>query len=574
MSSKLEDGDYKGAVRLACSEDSFATIDAVTLSTFKEKHPSAHPDTCFPSVPEMSEAFALITEKEVAMGIKSFPSGSAGGPDGLRPQHLKDLTGESAERGGRELLIALTSFINHILQGNAPLSVCPILFGATLIALRKKEGDIRPIAIGLTLRRLAAKIGVFRVVQSVSSALAPLQLGYGVPSGCEAAARAARQYLESMPSNHVLLKVDFRNAFNSVRRDKILEAVKSSIPELFLFVSSAYTVPSYLMCEDSIILSEEGVQQGDPLGPLLFCLTLHPLLSQLQSELKIFYLDDGTVGGSTESVLHDLHFLESGVAELGLQLNQSKSELICDDMFVRKVMLDEAPSLSFVSCSQATLLGSPIGGQECIDHTIAEKVDMLERMGSRLHVLSSHDALLLLRHSFAISKVLYVLHTAPCFLSPELARFDESLRHLLCVILNVPLDDDSAWLQASLPVRSGGIGIRRSVQLAPSAYLASAACCSELIPQILTTHLHTSSDPHVEEAVSLWQATHDNPPPSHPSSHRQRVWDSAVVEASFNALVVSAPDTQSRARLLAVSCPVWSLASCYANIFSWPSDGR
>ena len=63
-----------------------------------------------------------------------------------------------------------------------------------------------------------------------------------------------------MPSNHVLLKVDFRNAFNSVRRDKILEAVKSSIPELFHFVSSAYTVPSYLMCEDSIILSEEGVQ--------------------------------------------------------------------------------------------------------------------------------------------------------------------------------------------------------------------------------------------------------------------------------------------------------------------------
>ena len=59
----------------------------------------------------------------------------------------------------------------------------------------------------------------------------------------------------------------------------------------------------------------------------------------------------------------------------------------------------------------------------------------------------------------------------------------------------------------------------------------------------------------MEEALSLWQATHDNPPPSHPSSHRQRVWDSAVIKASFNALMVSAPNTQSRARLLAVSCP-------------------
>ena len=65
------------------------------------------------------------------------------------------------------------------------------------------------------------------------------------------------------------------------------------------------------------------------------------------------------------------------------------------------------PSLCYVSCSEATLLGSPIGGLECIDHTIEEKVDMLERMGSRLHVLSSYDALLL-RHSFAILKALYI----------------------------------------------------------------------------------------------------------------------------------------------------------------------
>ena len=103
-------------------------------------------------------------------------------------------------------------------------------------------------------------------------------------------------------------------------------------------------------------------------------------------------------------------------------------------------------------------------------------------------------------------------------------------------------------------MRSGGIGIRRSVQLAPSAYLASAARCSELIPLIFPPHPTTSSDPLVEEALSLWQATHDNLPPSHPSLHRHRVWDSAIVKASFNALVVSAPDTQSRARLLAVSC--------------------
>ena len=50
-----------------------------------------------------------------------------------------------------------------------------------------------------------------------------------------------------------------------------------------------------------LIESAEGVQQGDPLGPLLFCLTIHQLCSRMKSELS---LDDGTLGGKVEDVLH------------------------------------------------------------------------------------------------------------------------------------------------------------------------------------------------------------------------------------------------------------------------------
>ena len=133
------------------------------------------------------------------------------------------------------------------------------IFGANLIALRKKGGGIRPIAGGQTLRQLVAKCGGFRVVESTSAALALLQLGYGIPSGCEAAARAARLYLGSMSSYQVIVKLDFKNAFNSVRRDKILEAVRDSCPELYHFVGSAYCTPSSLFCGDHILQSEEGV---------------------------------------------------------------------------------------------------------------------------------------------------------------------------------------------------------------------------------------------------------------------------------------------------------------------------
>ena len=53
------------------------------------------------------------------------------------------------------------------------------------------------------------------------------------------------------------------------------------------------------------------------------------------------------------------------------------------------------------------------------------------------------------------------------------------LRTGLSTILNVDLSGDQ-WLQASLPVRDGGLGIRSAVMLAPSAFLASAAGTTEL----------------------------------------------------------------------------------------------
>ena len=82
-----------------------------------------------------------------------------------------------------------------MLEGNTPLSIQPIFFGANLIALQKKGRGIRPIAVGQILHHLFAKCGGFCVVESIGATLAPLQLDYGVPSVCEAAARAARQYL-------------------------------------------------------------------------------------------------------------------------------------------------------------------------------------------------------------------------------------------------------------------------------------------------------------------------------------------------------------------------------------------
>jgi hypothetical protein len=45
---------------------------------------------------------------------------------------------------------------------------------------------------------------------------------------------------------------------------------------------------------NQIILSETGVQQGDILGPVLFCLALHPVIKSLKSEFNGTLLDDSS----------------------------------------------------------------------------------------------------------------------------------------------------------------------------------------------------------------------------------------------------------------------------------------
>ena len=82
------------------------------------------------------------------------------------------------------------------------------------------------------------------------------------------------------------------------------------------------------------------------------------MLLKLHSELKVFYLDDGTLGGNLEDALCDLQLVEREAEDLGLQLNHAKSELVCEDSGTRDSMLRAAPGLQVVDMDHAEILGS------------------------------------------------------------------------------------------------------------------------------------------------------------------------------------------------------------------------
>ena len=173
-------------MQLACSEDTFADKSDATLETLKSKHHPPHPDTLIPPLPETLPSIT-VSEWEIVGAIKSFLNGSARGLDGLRLQHMKDMIHQSTNEG-RILISALARFVTLVLQGKTPPSICLIFFGASLIALAKKDGEVRPIVMGCTLCHLAAKVASLKVRDDMAALLAPHQLGHGMRGGAEAVA--------------------------------------------------------------------------------------------------------------------------------------------------------------------------------------------------------------------------------------------------------------------------------------------------------------------------------------------------------------------------------------------------
>lgn len=547
ISTKLEDGNLRAAIRLVCSDDTPAAPSRETLASLEAKHPSASPMDL--SLANAQCNSLSVDQNEVRKAVLSFPAGSSGGPDGLRPQHLKDLV--QCRESGSIFLTALTGFVNMVLAGRCPVSIAPLFFGGRLIALTKKSGGIRPIAIGMTLRRLASKCANSFATSKLASYLHPRQLGVGTAGGCEAAVHAARRYLSSMPNSHVVVKLDFSNAFNSLHRSDMLQAVLDRVPEVFSYCYSSYARPSRLFFGPYTVMSQEGPQQGDPLGSLLFSNTAHPLLQSLSSDLTLGYLDDVTLGGPVDIVAADVQTIVKEGREMGLQLNSEKCEVIAH----QQTTISDPLLCSFipVKVEDATLLGAPLFVGSALDDAWASRCAELSRAIDRLKSLGAQDALILLRASFSAPRVQHLMRCSPSGDNPALEEFDKLLRSAVSHLTNCNLTD-AQWLQASLPIKMGGLGVRRVSSLALPAYLASAAGTLSLQDTILTSST-TTQDTYFATYQSQWLSIPDAalPTDSGMLPTKQSFWDKPGLARDRQTVENSKIEAGQRAQFLAAS---------------------
>ena len=569
------EGRYGNALQALGSLGVASFDNASAKEELLRRHPQSellrrHPQSELPSPSPSVPAPLTVQPSIVLSALHSFQRGTSPGSSALRPQHLLDAVCGSTAPASVECLNSLTCCINSLLAGTLDSRLAPWFCGAPLTALAKKNGGFRPIAVGETLRRLVSKVCCLSVRSLLPDLLLPFgQVGVGISGGLEAAVHSMHSILSLYGSDSSLccLKLDMTNAFNECSRSNFLSRCHADLPELFAWVQWCYCCAGELRFGPHRILSTTGVQQGDPLGPLLFSLVLRDFLSNCPVpdglHFQLWYLDDGILVGTPSALSSFLGDLQLRGPSYGLHPNLSKCEVFWpsgDQFFtdfppaVKRVVLPQAGGIDF--------LGSPIwGSPEFLSAFVGSVVDRVSALQERLRDLGDPQVELhLLRSCLGVCKLNHLLRTIPpgC-VDSELLRFDDNLRHSLSSICNASISDQS-WLQATLPCSLGGLGLRGAHRASSAAFLgcciSSFALCSQLLSAYSGSSISISFIPGKELAISCLSALLSGTPimevPASQFSEAQRLYQFQL-DTCHSSSLLSSCSLRDQARIRAIS---------------------
>ena len=555
-SALIQEGQLSRAAKALVSRG-MDQSSAASRKEMEEKHPQAE----VPSAPEEapSEPPFTCSSRQVYEAVRSFKAGTAAGPSGLRAEHLKEAKGRGEGRGAAALG-AITRLVNCMAAGKVSEEVAPFLFGANLFAVIKKSGGFRPVAVGDVLRRLTSKVIMCEVAGPAAQMLRPLQFGVGVRGGCEAVVHATRATLNSdvlQPEQKWCLQVDFENGFNNIDREHMFGEVRRRFPHLSPWVESCYGQASVLNFGSTTIRSSAGVQQGDPLGPLLFSLTEQPLVEKLQEVAGLvqnsWYLDDGILVGTPDALVQAWDIISSEGAKRGLFLSKEKS-------LVYNAVLEPANKdplsrgVPRADLKGFKLLGAPLGTEEYEGEILEERLISIRHLLDSLHLLDDpHMEFQLLKSCLSFPKVAFSLRTVDTSRHQQFRqKFDWAVRETLEGILGTPLTSPQ-WQQASLPVASGGLGLRLADTHGAAAFLSSFGA-SQLLVQEMRWRQQDFNGTNVDSALEeLNTLLGDHLTQGEVTVMTQRKLSALVDEESHSRLLQATAVPRELARLNCVS---------------------
>ena len=169
--------------------------------------------------------------------IEAFSNFSAAGSSEMYPEHLLHAVNCAASDQSNQAITSITKLVSLASRGQLLLSLAAVFCSSSLTALKKIKCGVRPIAVGEVLRRLVAKC-IAKQTQTESAELfSSKQLGVGVKGGAESIMHATKVTFEilQLSQDAGILQIDFKNGFNSIKRNQILNAAVTLMPSLASF---------------------------------------------------------------------------------------------------------------------------------------------------------------------------------------------------------------------------------------------------------------------------------------------------------------------------------------------------
>jgi hypothetical protein len=404
---------------------------------------------------------------------------AAPGPSGLRAEHIREaLTVKDTSAALKRTLAALAA---EFCAGHVP----PAYRDVRLFPI-PKDNDLstpRPVGACEALRKVACQLVARAIRPTLQAFCEPAaQLGMSLDGTLRAAMRVRRRYLAG---SHVVA-IDLVNAFNSVFRQAILDAVPQGAPGMELIETLYHPDHAYrarLAGQGWAVPAVRGVVQGCPLAPMLFATATVPIIKAVRQSMAtvplshdmstepdtaplacVWFADDGHVTSSSlTSLAGYVTQVQERFARVGLRLNTLKTLSLThgNPQIPAALAARSKPAPDDV----LKCLGVPIGDREACTALLCRKVAKATRqvqsfsklrnpahvvqclslggMWTRLEYIYSSNDLDAIPDSAAAAGELVDLET----LRAALGSYGEAF-------------DGVAWAQSTLPRRLGGLAIR------------------------------------------------------------------------------------------------------------------
>ena len=378
-----------------------------------------------------------------------------------------------------DILEELLILLNALCQGKGGSSKNWI--NSFFFFILKLDKNLRPIAVDDIFIRLLGRCVSKSRSHDIGCAISSVQLGVGVKGGCEFIVHTvtnwALEILSSNSSNSIIVQIDISNAFNSISRESIKSGILKYCPDLLALFNWSYGECTNLVLLNGSIIgqSSSGVRQGDPLGPLFFCLGLMEPLLATKNAFKdvdfLSYLDDGFLHGEKIQTLTAFQFLKHELTKVNLSIKESKSVIFCSNPAELSVL---AASLGFhnvkISNEGLVVLGCPIGTAKFTNNELTKHFNDLQKYLVILKNVDPQFAFILLKYCLNTKSNYLARVCRPWLVKSFFKSFDNSVDSLIAFWAKTDSLTSVASLMRGI---SMGLGVPRIASICIPAYVAS-----------------------------------------------------------------------------------------------------